>query len=520
MPLLLKSNNAETGTNGSAVTTANSGGSTANNFHSITGTWTYANSPVLQSGLCYSTTGGVSALRWQSVGPITKWKVSCWWQTPSIAVTSDIIKVTYDLAGTTWAKFEFSNSANRFRVKNNAATLGTSTIIPAINTTYRFDFIGDNAAGTIQAIMYNSVGTQLDSVTYTAVACPQMVYIDFGPNVASGTAAFFDGIEVYDNGTQTYTAPTTGNSLRVSVDANGTSYPKIDSAPATSILIGMWTKPYVVTASPLKSGNHEIICFGGRFWEMQQITDNISGNVHTDGNIDSFNQNSQFFASKTSGGTLNWANDYTVFYNPSLITETVYRDWKYSMWQVVNDTGNSQFIIRQWIKWGKTGSVQKTGESTVTYAAIRTSLQSNAGWTAPETAAWVPDNMDHIYLGDSGAGGTIWDYIRNVKVFNRSTEPSLSEIETIATTYTADATAWLDCELKWTSGFPILTDRSGNGRTMYDAGTIRQGEEFFNATAVVSTTSTGSPMMSYGRAVPLQVRQMMARMREAQARRS
>lgn len=495
MPLLLKTNVAEGATNGTTVTTTNSGGSGSNNFHSVTGAWTFSNAVTLQSGLSYYTTGGISALRWKSLGQTAKWEVKCWWRTTSIAVTSDIIKVVFDAAGATWIKFEFSNSANRFRIKNNVATLGTGAIAPAINTTYRFRFVGDNSAGTITAYIYNSALTLLDTLTFTSIACPKMVYTDFGPNVTSGTPAYFDGIEVWDNESYAYTAPGDGNSLRVSVGQFGTDRPRIDIAPTQNLLIGLWTKPYIITASPLQSGNHEIMCAGGSYWQVENITDNISGNVHTDGNIDSFNQNTQFYASKTSGGTLNWANDYTEYYNPGLITETLYRDWKFSMWQIILDTANSRFIFRQWIKWGLTGAVEKTGESIVTWASIRTNLQNNSGWTSGEAAAWVPDNLNHIYLGDSSAGGTLWDNIVHCKVKDQLTEPTLSEISTLAMNFDSDTSVWAHWKLSWSGGFPDLLDYSGNNRNMYDEGTIRQGEVFTGgaSVAVAAVTAINTP---------------------------
>jgi len=494
--LLLKSNAAESGTNGAAVTTATSTGATSNGFQTITGTWTFANTPVLSSGLCFSTTGGVSAMTYQSLGTTGQWEVITYWRCTSIATTSTIFRVYQEAANVTYFQFEFSQSANRFRFKNNVTTLGTSTIAPLINTTYKMRAVGNNSTGAVTAYIYDGSGTLLDTIAYTSVAVPKMKYVAFGPNVASGVPSFFDDIQIYDNATYTYTAPANGNAFRVSVGANGTDYPKINSAPTQNLLIGLWSKPYVPTASPLVSGNHEIMCAGGSFWEVQNITDNIAGNTHTDGNINSFNQNTQFFGSKTSGGTLNWANDYTVYYNPGLITQALYLDWKYSMWQVILDTTNSRFIFRQWIKWGLTGAVEKTGESIVTWATIRTALQTNAGWTAGEAAAWVPDNLNHIYLGDSDAGGTLWDYLRNCKVFDRSTEPSLAEVEAYASTFTPDLTAWADWELKWSGGFPILDDRSGNSRTMFDNGTIRQGDYFSGG--VTPTPSNTDPYNVYG----------------------
>jgi len=96
--LLLKSNGAETGTNGATVTTANSGGATANNIQTVTGSWTYANTPVLSSGLCFSTTGGVSALTWQSLGTTPEWEVITFWRCTSVAVTSTIFRVYQEAA--------------------------------------------------------------------------------------------------------------------------------------------------------------------------------------------------------------------------------------------------------------------------------------------------------------------------------------------------------------------------------------------------------------------------------------
>lgn len=267
-------------------------------------------------------------------------------------------------------------------------------------------------------------------------------------------------------------------SLETNKNAWQPDYPRINQAPSTNILIGMWTKPIVPNNYPLQSGNHEIICFGGNYWELQQITDNTLGNSKVDETIQNFNQNGQFFGSKTSGGALNWASDYTYYLNSGTIARSVYLDWKYSMWQCILDIPGNQITMRQWIKWGLTGAVQKTGDQVVTFAQLRTALETNAAWTPVESAAWAPDNMNHIYLGDSSGDGTTWNNITAAKVFNRSTEPSLAEVDAYALNFNADTTAWADWDLKWVSGAPNLADRSGNGRTLTNMGTIYQGTFF------------------------------------------
>lgn len=266
-------------------------------------------------------------------------------------------------------------------------------------------------------------------------------------------------------------------SLETQKRAYQPDFPKLASAPTTSIYMGVWSKPIVPNTYPLQSPNHDIMVFGGRFWEVRCITDNTMGNTKVDETIQNFNQNSMFFGSKTSGGSLNWANDYTYYLNSGTITRAAYLDWKYNAWQIILDIPGSQITIRQWLKYGLTGTPVRTGLQTLTFATLRTALQTNAGWTAPEAAGWTPDNMDHIAFGDTSMDGTIWNNIIYGKAFNRSTEPSISEVDAYALNFNADVTAWGDWPLTYTTS-PVLTDRSGNSRTLTTSGIINQGTLF------------------------------------------
>jgi hypothetical protein len=282
------------------------------------------------------------------------------------------------------------------------------------------------------------------------------------------------------------------NSLKFGSAQYGTDYAQASISPGDSIFIGMWLKPEVDDIEyPRTSGNHEIVQIAGTNWSMQQVAA-CSLVLESTGFTSFYQQNGQFFGG-TSPLSAEWFQDTTGHNDSSgTVTNDEALGWTYNAWQIIRDDANSQFILRQWLKFGLSGAVVKTGDEVVTYATLRASAIANAGYTAPAAAAWSPSAISLIYIGDTDSPGSNLGNITHAKLFQMATEPTTSEVDAIALEFTPDTGAWADWPLEYVNEAPDLRDVSGNSRNLSTSGSLRLGP-VLQYTPAAAVTGTGSP---------------------------
>jgi len=132
---------------------------------------------------------------------------------------------------------------------------------------------------------------------------------------------------------------------------------------------------------------------------------------------------------------------------------------------MVIDDASSTLTFRQWVKFGRTGSIIKLPENTVDYASVREKIGSSL-WTPSQT-------ITGFSIGQTDEASSPWSYYCvNAKMFSRTTEPTLAELDTIARNTSPDTLAWGDWLLDWEYEAPNLSDRSGHGRNLAVAGDL------------------------------------------------
>lgn len=167
------SNTFEGGTDGTTITTGNSGGASGSAFTNVviaaTHTLTYENSPVLSGGLCgVVTPGGTTGttfVQWQpadvgTIGP-TVYTRSYWRAIGAFGTVNNRFLYMEGAGGTTHrAGIEVggtSGSPGKFSWVNAAGTIGTlSTNTLVVDTTYRFEckFTLDATVGQVDVNCY------------------------------------------------------------------------------------------------------------------------------------------------------------------------------------------------------------------------------------------------------------------------------------------------------------------------------------------------------------------------------
>ena len=205
----------------------------------------------------------------------------------------------------------------------------------------------------------------------------------------------------------------------------------------------------------------DVYVLRGNGWYFRCLVGNTSANSATDAR---YNANSMLFANP--GDT--WVGDYSYYESGSGHAEAPYRDWVWVAWQVI--AGQSSFTIRQWLKLGVAAQVVTAGDSTLTFAQVRTILVSK-GWTPAAANAWSPSDAVSFQVGKDNGN------LSYARMMARSTVPSLTELDAIAGSDAPISSSWADYRVDWVGGAPDLSDRSGQGRglTLAAGGTLYQG---------------------------------------------
>jgi len=259
------------------------------------------------------------------------------------------------------------------------------------------------------------------------------------------------------------------------------------SAPSPGILVSTWTRTGISPAQT-KGNDNNIQIFGGtdpgNQWSIQCVSGNLNYTSETEC---TYNANTMFFATGTTGPSGVWCGDFSSYNSISGDwTFTQCTDWIWFAWQVI--VSATDVTIRQWAKFNTTGAVFIAGSSTVTFTTLRATMKATLindySYTNPQATtisnSWVPSTT--ITAFEIGADGdwTGSDFLGismyHVRLESTSSNPTLSYLETLSKLYSADTTAWADYQLNWL-GSVKLTDRSGNGRDLTaDAGAFYAGQ--------------------------------------------
>jgi hypothetical protein len=135
------------------------------------------------------------------------------------------------------------------------------------------------------------------------------------------------------------------------------------------------------------------------------------------------------------------------------ITTAQNSDW---MWLSVQIVPGTTWTIRLWYALGASGSI--VGPFETTFAASTYGL--NTG------------NFSSLLMCQ---GYTAAQNMSAWRVYEESSAPSNDTLLARKNSLSADSSAWADWPLTWTSGAAVLTDQSGNGRTLTAGGTLYQG---------------------------------------------
>lgn len=259
-----------------------------------------------------------------------------------------------------------------------------------------------------------------------------------------------------------------GDAIEFGRTIYGTDYAALPSAPSSGAIVSMWTRILETTPSgyPWARGNMETFAIGDGEWYLRCIVGNIG---ITDANNATYNANTMLFAELDGDHSGDWVNDYT-YYNGAH-TETEVRGWVWVAWQVVVEA--SQFRFRQWLKMGASDDVFAAGDTTLTFAAVRSVLTGTLGWSAGDATAWTPGPPTWMHVGHDQGPAYLW----HVRVDEGSAEPSLAALEAISDATAFDSGAWADWPLVWHGGAADIDDGSGHARdlTVQGGGTLYDG---------------------------------------------
>lgn len=228
---------------------------------------------------------------------------------------------------------------------------------------------------------------------------------------------------------------------------------------ATGVLVSAWVKIADWTTSPpYDRHNDYTFWIDATNWQVVCINGNLFGTSSTDNAV--YNANSGFRADATGFGD-------TTAYIQQFMPEVQNLDYVWVCWQVIAPP-NSDVTLRQWLRFGLEMPLIFR-EEIMTLAAIRAAT-GNGTWSAGAlTQITIGDNHD----GDAG----VYQDIMRVRWEQYGSLPSDAKLSAIAALDAADATAWGDYLLDFSNR---TADRSGNGRTLTESGTITEGGAFNN----------------------------------------
>lgn len=336
--MLLK-NNAEGGTNGTTVTTGNSGGASGDPWDAVflsngAGTVVYDTAQSAHGGLAIRQSTGATAdsiqLQWAaSLGAPTRVYGRVYYRFSSLSLTLDVLRVRSNLANQI-ARIGVT-TAGLVQLRNGANTVvATSTAVLAVNTWYRFEFDwrpGGSVTNTV-LVYAGDAAAPLDTLSATSsystdASCGEFHLGNLSSQANVG-ARWFDDIAITDVGPVGPVPPqpyaiervtlTSGSAASGASSANTASvFPAANALLVVSVVAGYSSAPPSITASGLSltwtlrdqiTFNSQRLCLftaqcgaspgsgalslnfggsannGGAVWDVEQVTGHdVSGPV-------------------------------------------------------------------------------------------------------------------------------------------------------------------------------------------------------------------------------------------------
>ena len=176
--MTLKVNTAEGGTNGTGVTTGNSGGASGSAWGTVSagagGTIVYSSTSAAQGSLCYLLTpaSGVTCFLLMNDGSSgASFSVSMRVRLTGLPSSATIFLDVQAAAGGTKARLHLNTAGNLQVVNSSGTAVATSTMALALNTDYRVTFYGDvGASSAVTCKIYAGTSTTpLETVAPTGV---------------------------------------------------------------------------------------------------------------------------------------------------------------------------------------------------------------------------------------------------------------------------------------------------------------------------------------------------------------
>jgi hypothetical protein len=206
--------------------------------------------------------------------------------------------------------------------------------------------------------------------------------------------------------------------------------------------------PFVIECSNTVNGAEQLILM-------------ISGNIGYDEGRPGWTYNQNITSNTGDYSTIYYFADEPG-YSAGFPDEAMMRGWVYVAWHYRYSAEGTK--VNQYIKFGIDGAVLKIAEDTIDGTGVFDG--SN------------PDPVQELVVPRTlcvGGGSRGWApmHMQYVKVYERSSVPSLQEVNQIALMTTADTSAWADWPLVGGS----LADVSGNGRDLAAAGVLSSSIE-------------------------------------------
>ena len=274
--------------------------------------------------------------------------------------------------------------------------------------------------------------------------------------------------------------------LRCDTTQFGTDYVTLGSAPdaTVGILVSGWVKSiHTPGVYPLNIVNQDALNIRGTNWDIQCVP----AATTTSSSVAGYTDNCMIFGSVNALVDI-YAGDY-LLNSDYTINEATALGWVFcSFFCKVN--GTNDLVITQKYRY-LASSTFFTTTATVTVASLRTLFNTSspdAGW-----ATWVPGAATGFSFGN---GLSVPFDLCRVRVDQVAAIPSDATLLTISNNSAADTAAWADYEFDWLVS-PVLSDRSGHGRTLTNNGTLYSGQTLpATSSPDVTVGATGNTLTS------------------------
>jgi hypothetical protein len=376
----------------------------------------------------------------------------------TITMTQGSINATFSVVASSMTALPANVAVNT--AGNVIALTGTNT--NWINGVTTFSV----SVGTITAQSVTSATTA--EITYTSPIAPATITVSGGGQSTTfgAVAGLFDSYSARMGTAADWDA--------VAGITTGSDSISMGAVAGAGVLVGTWFQAPDIGPAPWARGNQNVLAIQcntpGGLWQLECVTANGVATVGPD--AQTYQVNTQFRANNGTDG-YEWLVDLAL----ADLNSQSYADVTGSVaccWQII--IGATSITVRQWIKFGLTGIINKTEQTiqlgdTDTAGTLRYLLvNGDPVWTVGQANAWTPAQAISGIKFGIGLG----DYTR-AKVYALTSDPTDATINELMLNQFPDTYAAVDSKLTWESGAAVTTDRSGHAATVTVNGTLLEG---------------------------------------------